>query len=656
MEARLNDLQQEAVLHDAGPLLVLAGPGTGKTRILIERVRRMIQEGIPPEQIMLVTFTTKAADEIKHRLIKDLGNDILEHLNAGTLHSKALQIMIANERKHNRRIPEVADPAECFDYFKRAKDEVGAAYPGWSLLDLWALMMRAKSSEARGNGTLPYAVQTLVRRYDQILESERKWDLADLIAKGLQVLQTEADIALTFKAIRYLMVDEFQDTSALEYQFLKAMLADNPNFMMVAAAAQSIYAWRGADFAALQTQVRKDQPDLKTLILRENYRCGQHIINAAGAMTPEEDEVRLFGNRGSGRVAWKELPDDFAEANFIAIAIKTLEGLGVNLPDIAVLFRARNQAGPIEQALVAQTIPYKLYSENKKFYERDEIQEMAAYIQAIKAFQDYNTGAVDSPRMNGSIDRIINTPPRGIGPRSIKLIREDAPEITVTSLARAIGRADLRPQVREAAFDLFTTLNAFAELKIEKPAELIDRILADTPWIKSLQDHLEGRQAIHRLQSFRETALRHPNLEAFLQDMATKVTFRMDAEGVALSTIHGAKGLEWPVVFVVGFADGILPASQAIRSAGQGDPVEERHVAHVAFSRARDLLVISWYRHKLLNNGRAKPLTRSRFVGLIPKEVWHEYCAEDLQFAGGPDSPQGHNASEREALEDFIGL
>jgi len=655
MEVFLNNLQRQAVLHDRGPLFVLAGPGTGKTRILVERVRRMVKDGYPPEEICLVTFTTKAADEIRHRLSRDIGKDLVEHLNVSTLHSLALRIMIANERAHQRKVPEIADPMECYGLLKRAMEEIGIAENIYSATDLQNRLIWYKTTWKADLSILPLPMQEVIRRYNQILKSETKWDLSDLIAHAIQVLETEPDLALAFSSIHYLMVDEFQDTSLMEYEFLKLLLQGDENIMMVAAAAQSIYAWRGADFQALSREVEKDFPQMERIVLRENYRCGRRIIEAAASMTPEEDEVRLNGNRGEGEVLWNELPDNYAEANFIANTIINLNGQGVPLTHIAILFRSWRQASVIEQALVDRQIPYKLFGENRRFYERPEIQELVAYVQAIQALRDYNNGVSDTPIMKGAIDRIINTPPRGIGPRSKKLIRGNAVEISVEALVRAMARKDLREQVRVAALDLFNLMNRFAKMEIDRPSELIGKLLEETDWIRPLQQELDGRQAINRMQTLQEEAATYRYVDGFLNTMSQKVSFKMDDDGLALTTIHGAKGLEWSVVFLAGFNQYELPSAQSLREAAGGDPVEERHVAHVAFSRAKDLLLLSWYQDQIRPDGRLRPMIRSSFVGKIPQEVLHEFDEKYLKVARDNEPLDDYYASEEEAFEVMFG-
>lgn len=647
-----DDLQRQAILHDEGPLMVLAGPGTGKTRILVERVRRLANEGTPPEAICLVTFTRKAADEIKNRLRKNLGSVQVKHMMISTLHSLALKIMIANERRSGNRIPDVADPAECYALLRRAIKELQIDTAVFSPLDIWRDIQAWKASAERDLSLLVYKIQEVARRYQQILASEHKWDLADLVMHASMILREVPQIASAFSSLRYLMVDEFQDTAIAEYRFLKLLMGSRANLMLVAAAAQSIYAWRGADFTCLRALVCQDHPDMQVIVLRENYRCGQDIIEVAAAMVPEEDEVQLRGNRGSGLVLFRALPDNHAEANFIAGTILALQERGFALSQLAVLFRSWFQASMLEQVMVARQIPYFLSSDQQKLYERREIREMIAYLQVIHAMQEHQENMVDMPALHGALDLIVNTPPRGIGQRSIQMIRGSAAEISMDALVHACIRQDLREQVRLACGDLLELLGQLSREEDLRPAALIDQIIERTGWIQHLQNDLEGRQAINRLRTLQQEAADHPKIGDFLASMGSRISFKLDQAGVVLSTIHAAKGLEWPVVFLAGFNQGILPSDSALRSAFNGDPLEERHVAHVALSRARDLLVLSWFDERVMEDGSTLPYRRSSFISLIPKERMYEHRSDnDLPMRGVDGFPDGDHTACTEEYE-----
>jgi DNA helicase II / ATP-dependent DNA helicase PcrA len=346
-------------------------------------------------------------------------------------------------------------------------------------------------------------------------------------------------------------------------------------------------------------------------------------------MTPEEREVYLSSENGPGQVFLKECPNDQAEAHLVAGLIRELTKRdNLSWPDFAVLVRGWSQAGPVEQAFIDQGVPYAIYGERSRYYERREVRALYAYLRGALAVSGKSTnGRPESASMEGALEMLINTPARGIGPRSMQMIRGKLPEITWEALLGATVRDDLREQVRAAASGLLHLLLRLGRLADTlTPAEMIARVIRETGWEQALADELDGKSILRALRAFQDESDQYATLEAFVKAMQKKIKSDLLDQGVALSTIHAAKGLEWPAVFVVGLNQGVLPSAKSLQTAEKGDPVEERHVAHVAFSRARQLLMLTWARERLEPSGRTRALRPSEFLGRLPKEAVDEFA------------------------------
>lgn len=626
-DTKLNNDQLKAARHLDGPLLVLAGPGSGKTRILQERAAWLVNDlNIIPQEISIVTFTRKAAGEIRRRIAENMEPEKDEQIKLSTLHSNALRIITAEKRLKKEGIPEVIGELVAFEYLQRAMTEAQmdvSMYPPasvWNQISVWKNGERDKES-------LPQITQILIDKYQAILNAERKWDIQDLIVNAIDVLERNSAIREASQS-SYMMVDEWQDTSLSEYKFIKSLLGNTKNLMVVGAPAQSIYEWRGANFSTLNEKFHKDFPSAETVTLSTSYRSGSAIIEAAASVVPKSPEVWLSSDIQNSKVIVMDNSNDVIEADRIAQEIQALHvDYGQEYRSMAALFRAWKQSPELEKAFVNHGIPYVLYGESPPFYENREIRQMLAYLRLILALSDPDGEQLD---LDGALDLIINTPPRGIGPSSIKTIRGRKPQIGWAEFMAAMVSEKLRESVRDATKTLFELLNRLArKADVLTPAEMVQAVIRETGWDQWLDAELDGRKVMRNLKTLINEAHTYDLLQEFTQEVESKMRSEINENGVALSTIHASKGLEWPIVFVVGLNEGILPHILSLES--NDDPQEEANLAHVAFSRSMSLLVLSWFKERQhVSTGRAITQKPSRYLGRVPKDYISPYLAKKL--------------------------
>ena len=448
------------------------------------------------------------------------------------------------------------------------------------------------------------------------------------------------------------MVDEWQDSTLTEYRFIRALLNGNQNLMVVGSPAQAIYAWRGGDYQALNEQFRQDFEELTEITLPECRRSGPQIVRVGAAVVPEEQEVWMHSRQADSKVVVASLNNDRLEADAVAQEIKSLVGEhGLRWQDCAILVRTWSQSIAIERGLVNHGVPYVLYGDNAPLYDRKEVREMRAYLRIIQMLASGND---QDTRLHGAIDQIINTPARGIGPASQRLIRGDHAEISWYQLMGAMVNKNLRQQVRQATQELFDLLNRLSKkADVLTPQEMIQAVIRETGWEQWLNEELGGNKKLRNLKALADEALQFTELPVFLRAVEEKARSAVSGDGVAISTIHSAKGLEWPAVFVVGLNEGILPHIKAIES--QPDPAEERRLAHVAFTRAKHLLFLSWFRERTTESGRIVQMKPSRFLAMLPKEDLHDYDPGNLADGILDGNIPNFDTSPAEAFASFIG-
>lgn len=624
MSILLNPEQEDAVKHEYGPCMVLAGPGTGKTRILVERVRRLLDAGYPPESLYLMTFTNKATSEMSSRL-----QEINEGFkNVSTLHALAKRTIMASYRLDNKPSPEILDEKACFDLFSRVYASLYDSGSQMNAKELWVEMNTWRNkSPKRSPDDCRFAVYDVYNRYQGALKGENKLDLSDLIFMASKVLDEDSRVLAAYSALDFILVDEFQDTSLAEYNFIRKIMGEKQNLMCVAAAAQSIYSWRGADFPRLKSRFLDDFPFAKWVCLKQNYRSGKEIVLAAASMVPDEPEVHLDAS-GKGYVYVNRLPDNVAEAHFVARTIKDVMKLeGTEWRHFAVLVREWSQAVPLEMAFAENNIPYQLAGADRfRFYDKPAIKAMMGYLAAIESLRTDKSSLAE-----GSLEAMLNVPPRGIGTRSMIALRGQEMFITWESVIKAMVSPDIRDQVKSSLGELFAMLSKLASQNLP-PYDLIDAVIRETRWLDLSESSLEGPAMVRDLRTLQEEAARYRSVQEMMNAMNNINKFAFDTDfGVTISSIHASKGLEWPYVFIPGMIEGILPSNQSVK---ENDVDGEARVAHVALSRAKKAMwlttVMSWID---LKKGTERAVKPSPFLGRLPREIICEYTGNSQLLA-----------------------
>lgn len=655
---RLNPAQLRAATFLDGPCEVIAGPGTGKTTVLGGRVYNLVEEKhVPPNGVYVITFTRKARGNLQAKLEEDLSPGMAEQVNVSTIDALAYRICVADAQikagDMKKKIPTVADEDLAFSLFSGALEETG--YGGLKTVkSAWGEMRKWKMGK-REYRLLDPDLVSVVERYQERLIETKKWDVSDLIWNATHILRDNSVIAAAFQ-VSYMMVDEWQDTSLPQYHFLREVLKHSDNLFVVGAPAQSIYTWRNADYTRLSDAFVADYLEAELVKLDTNYRSGRKIVAVAASVVLEYPEVHLKSDNGEGAVFLHEAISDDQEASIVANVAKTLvDENGMRWQDIAILFRTWAQRAPLEAAFLDLEIPYVLADDSRlPFYKTPEVLAMIGYLRAIMSVR----GEIDASDadLDGALDLIINTPSRrGIGPVSLNMIRDGQPEIGWNQLLRAQTRDDLRPQVRESVKNLFEMLTRLAnDATLTAPEAMMNTVLEETGWEEYLAGSLDGNDVQRNLHRLRSEAAEHNDIVAYLNLMKSQLGGSWNMDGVALTSIHAAKGLEWPVVFVVGMNEGVLPHVNAIK--GNNTPHEEKRLAHVAFSRAMKVLFITYARNRRDRSGQYVTMKPSRFLGMLPTHEVTRYDKETFgyQLSGNGISPAGSPWREPDA-ETFFG-
>ena len=608
----LNDKQLEAVNHTEGPCLVLAGAGSGKTRVLTERIIKLIDDGVSPYNILAITFTNKAAKEMRVRVQNKIG-DVADSIFIGTFHSFGLRILRENYDAigYSSNIT-ILDTDDTKSLIKRILKE-----NSFDPADYDIKHIISKISSAKNDGISPLEFSKLFlnehdkviglvyEKYLKLLKENNSVDFDDLLLKPVEIFKKRKDILEKYQErFRYILVDEYQDTNSIQYELCKMLAKKYNNIFVVGDANQSIYSWRNADYRNI-LNFEKDYKNAHVVLLEENYRSTNTILKAANSVIKNNNEgtkLNLWTSIGDGeKIEYIRVEDEIKESSFVINKIKELVNEGYNYSDFAVLYRTNAQSRTVEEAFVRNNIPYNIIG-SYYFYNRKEIKDLIAYLNLI-----YNTN--DSV----SLERVINTPKRGIGTKTIDNIREKA-NMNDVSLFDAIDSG------KELEFKKLI-LELIEDSKTMNLSDLIEDVLVKTGLRREyeLDKSIESDTKVENLNEFKSLAVNFEDngiydLSTFLENImlvSDKGQYAEDDNNVNIMTLHSAKGLEFNIVFILGMEEGIFPHSRSFESTKELE--EERRLCYVGITRAKKKLYLLSARTRTLY-GRTSGTIESRFV------------------------------------------
>ncbi|MBI1999214.1 MAG: UvrD-helicase domain-containing protein [Parcubacteria group bacterium] len=629
----LNPAQKEAVLHKEGPLLVVAGAGAGKTRVVTCRIAELLRSGVSPERILAVTFTNKAANEMRERVsllmrtgggarVTGYGNDPADFPFIGTFHSLGVHILrekggAIGIKKHFT----IKDRDDSKSLIRHAMKNVGADPKQYEPGKMLAHISRMKGDlvtvdeyekryggDASFGARFSYAAARVWREYDALLAREGALDFDDLLLSAVLLLQKNAAALAHFQdRWSHIHIDEYQDTNHAQYMLAKLLAEKHGNVCAVGDTDQLIYSWRGARIKNI-LRFEKDYPNTKIVFLEENYRSTKTILDAANEVIQKNtlrQKKTLFTQKPRGeKLSLFVAPNEMAEAYYAAARARELIGRKNAAPhDIAMLYRTNFQSRALEEACLALDVPYVVLG--TRFFERKEIKDVFSYIRAAV-----------NPESLGDVKRIINMPPRGVG--------------TVTIVKIFSGQKNaLPPKIRGKIDDFYALLKKIEIAAREKtPAELVSFVAEHSGLTAHLES--EGGDGFERLQNVKELgslASRYRDLDKFLEDAALasdQDALVRDGKGVRLMTVHAAKGLEFPYVFVTGLEQGLFPSeTRAGADSARTDAEkqeEERRLFYVALTRAKEKVFLSYAETRSVFGSRGLNAP-SEFLADIPQEL-----------------------------------
>jgi DNA helicase-2/ATP-dependent DNA helicase PcrA len=651
----LNPQQQQAVQAGLGPVLVLAGPGSGKTRVLTHRIAYLISAlGVRPFHILAVTFTNKAAREMEARVGALLG-EAARGVTLGTFHANCARIL----RREVEHLPFNANFVIFDDDDQLALVKNALADLGLDEKRFRPQAIHASISNAKNELVLPddypqgnyrdEVVKRVYKRYQERLLANNAVDFDDLLLWTARLLEERPQVREKYaRRYEHVLVDEFQDTNMAQYTLLKHLASFHGNLFAVGDVDQAIYRWRGADYRNV-LRFEQDYTETQVILLEQNYRSTQSILNVAMAVidrNPYRKPKQLFTQRGSGqKVLIHETYDDRQEAAFVVDTLTSLVTHRQAQPgDFAVMYRTNAQSRLLEEAFLHAGLPYRLVGA-QRFYGRREIKDVIAYLRLVH-----------NPDDELSLTRVLNTPSRGIGDKTLVNLRAYAGKMKLTlgalllDLGRAGGAGGAEQSQHAEAFsgralvalvNFGSHLAAWRALAAETPPlALLDRILSEVDYHSYIDDGTEeGRDRWENVMEMRRLAaeFQERSLSEFLEEVALvsdQDTLQTGANVPTLLTLHAAKGLEFPVVFIVGLSDGTLPHSRSF-----DDPEgmqEERRLFYVGITRAKDRLYLVYAQNRMAY-GYAEPADPSRFLGDIPETMLDEAAPRRSGRSGGID-------------------
>ncbi|MEI6689250.1 MAG: UvrD-helicase domain-containing protein [Thermoleophilia bacterium] len=653
--AGLNPAQLDAVQAEPGPLLVVAGAGSGKTRVLTHRIAHLVeQRGAQPSSILAITFTNKAAGEMAERV-----NGLLGRYATGmwvmTFHAACARILRADATRIGFRPSfSIYDSSDQVRLVRSIiEDDLGKDAKRYPARGVHARISSAKNQLLtpqqfidENDGYFDTLVGEVYARYQARLLEAGAMDFDDLLVHTAHLLEQIPESREKWqRSFRHILVDEYQDTNHAQYRLIRSLAAAHNSIMVVGDSDQSIYSWRGADIRNI-LDFEQDFPNARTIRLEQNYRSTQTILDAAnGVIANNEDrqEKNLWSELGTGeKVRVVECADERSEARYVVGQISRVIGEGGSLRDVAVFYRTNAQSRAMEEALRQADVPYRIIG-GTGFYDRQEVKDALAYLRAIA-----------NPSDDVSLRRIINVPRRGIGDTTVTRLAEHAATLGIT-LRSALDDADsVLPgaAARKAVAGFSDLLQRLTDASANlEPAQLLERVYEDTAMIESLRAErtLEANGRIENLnellgvaQSAINTGDADADLATFLQELslvsdADQLPDSEDDAAVTMMTLHTAKGLEFPRVYLIGLEDNIFPHARALEEANLE---EERRLCYVGMTRAREQLTMTYARSRSIY-GRQDYNPPSTFLGEIPQDLIE---MERVGSRGGTSMPTARSS------------
>lgn len=643
----LNDRQKAAVLHGDGPLLVVAGAGSGKTRVLTYRVAHLIAaRGVPPYFILAVTFTNKAAKEMRERVTRIVG-PLGEQVWVATFHSTCVQILRreANKVGYERNFL-IFDTADQLMVVREAMKELNLdtrrIEPRAALNAISGAKNELISPEeyaSKAGDFWDRTMASIYSKYQNKLLAVNAMDFDDLIMVTVRLFRQEPEVLGWYQErFRYILVDEYQDTNHAQYMLINLLASKYRNLCVVGDADQSIYRFRGADIRNIM-EFEKDYPDAKIIKLEQNYRSTEKILQSANEVIANNlgrKDKELWTDRSGGDpIFLHRASDEREEARFVAGEVQKLVQAGRSYQDFAVLYRTHSQSRTFEEEFMARGIPYVIVA-GLRFYERKEIKDLIAYLRLL-----------ENPTDSYSLRRVINVPKRGIGDVTLGRL-EDYAFANDISLYDALGQTDTIPELggrATAALREFQKTIEGLRAKLGKVSltRIAELVLEETKYLRELQNERtpEADGRIENLKEFLSVTKQYEeetpeaDLGGFLEHVALVADVDLlddGAEAVVMMSLHAAKGLEFPVVFLVGMEEGVFPHSRALWEPAELE--EERRLCYVGITRAMQTLYLTCAQLRTLY-GTTNRNFISRFVEEIPEDYVEELDQNQERYGSG---------------------
>ncbi len=656
----MNTEQSEAVRTTEGPLLIMAGAGSGKTRVLTHRIAYLLDEkDVSPYNILAITFTNKAAKEMKARVEQLVGEEA-QVIWMSTFHSMCVRILRRDaDRIGIERNFTIIDPTDqksvIKDVLKNENIDSKRFEPRMFIGAISNLKNELKTPEDAQNEANDYhsqMVATVYKGYQRQLSRNEALDFDDLIMTTINLFERVPEALEYYQnKFQYIHVDEYQDTNKAQYTLIKLLANKFKNLCVVGDSDQSIYGWRGADIQNILS-FEEDYPDAKTIFLEQNYRSTKTILNAANEVIKNNTERKPKGlwtaNTGGDKINYYEATTERDEAEYVVKEIMKHQRNGKKYSDMAILYRTNAQSRVLEETFMKSNIPYTMVG-GQKFYDRKEIKDLLSYLRVIANSND-----------DISLQRIINVPKRGVGPSSVEKIQTYAVQNNI-SMFDALGEVDfigLSKKVTQECISFYEMIqNLIKEQEFLEISEIVEEVLVKSDYRDMLdrEQTLESRSRLENLDEFmsvpkdyeENTPLEEQSLINFLTDLSLVADIdEADTEsGVTLMTMHSAKGLEFPIVFIMGMEESLFPHIRAIKSDDDHEMEEERRICYVAITRAEETLYITNATTRMLF-GRSQSNMPSRFLKEIPEDLMESHSGskrQTIQPKAKPTQKRGYS-------------